>query len=189
MSHWQKKSPQPGIPGRRRFLKLGAMAAVGGLAPLSAAGSVWAPERSLSLYNLHTGESLDAVYWAGGRYLDPAQAAVNRILRDHRNDQTAPISPALLDLLFAITALLEKPQPFHIISGYRSPATNAQLAATSHGVARGSLHMEGKAVDIRLPGVELQHLRNAVASLQAGGVGYYPASGFVHVDIGRVRAW
>jgi uncharacterized protein YcbK (DUF882 family) len=98
-------------------------------------------------------------------------------------DQPGPARPSVRH-----HRLLEKPQPFHIISA-TAPPPQRLLAAASHGVARGSLHKEGKEVDIRLPGVEQQHLRDAVASLQAGGVGYYPASGFVHVDIGRVRAW
>jgi uncharacterized protein YcbK (DUF882 family) len=103
-----------------------------------------------------------------------------------------PIDPALLDLLHELHGTLETDQPFHVISGYRAPETNAMLRERggSHtGVASKSLHMVGKAIDIRLPGVKLEHLRAAATSLRLGGVGFYPTSNFVHVDTGRVRYW
>jgi len=147
------------------------------------------PERSLAFYNTHTGEHLQAVYWAEGEYLPQGLADINHILRDHRNNEIKDMSPALLDLLYRINNAIDARQPFHIISGYRSPATNAMLAARSGGVAKHSMHLDGKATDIRVPGRELIHVRRAALMLQGGGVGYYPGSDFVHVDVGRVRQW
>ncbi len=95
----------------------------------------------------------------------------------------------LLDLLYTLQGVLATPKPFQIISGYRSPQTNAMLAAHSGGVAKSSLHMQGRAIDIHVEGIPLDQLRRAAIALQVGGVGYYPASNFVHVDTGRVRAW
>ncbi|MBI3329715.1 MAG: DUF882 domain-containing protein [Nitrospinae bacterium] len=177
---------------RRSFLKLGALTlGVGGLAyPALAAGrKMRAPERSLAFYNTHTGESLRAVYWFRGTYLPDPLRAINHILRDHRSDESISIDVQLLDLLQAIEKELEAGQPFHIISGYRSPATNAYLHQWSDGVVAHSLHIEGKAIDIRMPGRDLVLVRRVAMSLRGGGVGYYPESNFVHVDVGRVRYW
>lgn len=177
---------------RRQFLKLGALAAAAGLPPLvtrAAAPDPKAPERSLAFYNTHTGESLQTVYWTEGNYLPEALTGINRILRDHRNDAIKDMSVALLDLLYRIHTVSEARQPLHIISGYRSPATNAMLAARSGGVAKHSMHLDGKATDIRIPGRELAQIRRVALMLEGGGVGYYPGSDFVHVDVGRVRQW
>jgi len=110
-------------------------------------------------------------------------------LRDFRTDEVLPIDPQLLDLLHNLRSTLGTNQPFQIISGYRSPTTNANLAANSGGVAKRSLHMQGKAIDIRIEGTPLKHLREAAVALQGGGVGYYPGSNFVHMDVGRIRTW
>ncbi len=118
-----------------------------------------------------------------------ALADINHILRDHRTNDVLPMQLPLLDLLYTLHGVLAVPRPFQIISGYRSPKTNALLAANSGGVAKHSLHMQGMAVDIHVEGVPLDQLRRAAIGLQTGGVGYYPASGFVHVDIGRARHW
>lgn len=177
---------------RRRFLKAGALALGGCLLP----GAVWGAvrgalpvERSLSLYNLHTGESLETVYWSRGQYDPGALADINTILRDHRTEETIPIDTGLLDFLHVLHRDMGSQGPLHIISGYRSPDTNTSLHAKNRGVARNSLHMYGKAVDIRMPGQNLSALRNMAISLKRGGVGYYPRSDFVHVDVGRVRHW
>jgi uncharacterized protein YcbK (DUF882 family) len=114
---------------------------------------------------------------------------INHILRDHRTGEIKPIDPDLLDLLHALRTRLGTQRPFHVISGYRSPCTNEQLRSRSRGVARKSMHLFGKAVDIRIPGHDLADLRQAALAEQAGGVGYYPRPGFVHVDVGRVRFW
>ena len=171
---------------RRRLLAtLAAAPALAAPAWLRAAP----PSRGLRLQNLHTGEALAVDYAAGGRYLDDALAEVNQVLRDFRTGDVGPIDPTLLDLLHALAERTGTRQPFQVISGYRSPATNAALHQRSSGVATHSLHMEGRAIDIRLADVALPTLRDAALSLQLGGVGFYPGSNFVHVDTGRVRRW
>ena len=182
---------------RRRFLGLGAIAAAGAVVParLSAATTARkaaAPERVLSFFNTHTGERLRTSYCCGGVYQPEALKQINHILRDYRANEIKSIDPVLLDLLHELGGTLETDQPIHIISGYRSPHTNALLrerGGAATGVASRSLHMVGKAIDIRIPGVKLDNLRGAAQSLKLGGVGYYPASNFVHVDTGRVRYW
>ena len=146
--------------------------------------------RTLSFSHLHTGERLgDIEYFSAGSYLPDALGEINHLLRDFRTGDVGSMDPALLDLLHELRQLTGSTQPFQIISGYRSPATNEALRARSGGVARHSLHMEGQAIDIRLGDVPLPQLRAAALSLARGGVGYYPASNFVHVDTGRVRSW
>jgi uncharacterized protein YcbK (DUF882 family) len=176
---------------RRRFLKLGAMAALAGIFPGSALGSSAAaqPERFLAFYNTHTGERLKTVYWVQGNYISDSLAEIDHILRDHRTNEALNIDTRLLDLLYVLRNELDTSQPFHVISGYRSPQTNAFLHKNSSGVAENSLHLIGKAIDIRTPGRSLTLLRNAAVTLKGGGVGYYPKSDFVHVDVGRVRYW
>ena len=173
---------------RRNFLKLGVLAAA---MPLPASASAWlaAPERRLSFHNLHTGENIDLPYWVQGDYVPESLAEINHVLRDFRTDQVAAMDIRLLDLLSRVKTQLGTSQPFQVISGYRSPATNHMLSERSSGVAKHSLHMEGKAIDIRIPGVALADLRKTGLALQGGGVGYYPASDFVHLDVGRVRTW
>lgn len=145
--------------------------------------------RSLSFYNLHTGERLNTVYYENGQYIPGALREVNYFFRDFRANEIKPIDPRLLDLLHVINQKLETAQPFNLISGYRSATTNAMLAARSEGVARHSMHIEGRAADINVPGRELSILQRVALTLQFGGVGYYPQSDFVHVDTGRVRHW
>lgn len=145
--------------------------------------------RKVALLNLHTGESADVVYKEGGVVINDALSEVNRVLRDFRNGEVMEMDVALLDLLDGLSKRLEAQVPLNVISGYRSPQTNAMLAARSDGVARGSLHMQGKAIDIRVPGVALSHVRNAAKDMMGGGVGYYASSDFVHLDTGRVRYW
>jgi uncharacterized protein YcbK (DUF882 family) len=147
------------------------------------------PEKSLAIYNPHTGESVKTVYWFRGKYLPAALQDIDHLLRDYRSNEVKPIDPQLLDLLYAMGALLETDDPFYVMSGYRSPATNAWLRLFRRGVAENSMHMEGKAVDIRLPGHDTSLIRRAAVALQAGGVGYYPHSNFIHVDTGPVRYW
>jgi uncharacterized protein YcbK (DUF882 family) len=150
---------------------------------------VAADVRRLFLHNLHTGDTVKTVYWENGRYVDGALDEARFALRDWRNGQQHAMDPGLFDIFHDLSARLETDQPFQIISGYRSPATNAAMHARSSGVASKSLHMQGQATDIRIPGVQLAHLRKAALSLGRGGVGYYPVSDFVHVDTGRVRQW
>jgi uncharacterized protein YcbK (DUF882 family) len=181
---------------RRGFLGIGAAAAAAALMPVDAR-AFWsapsrAPERVLSFFNTHTGERLKTAYCCNGQYQPDSLEAINFILRDFRANEVKAIDPKLLDLLNELAGTLDTAQPFHIISGYRTPQTNAMLQSRGgdhSGVASGSLHQVGKAIDIRVPGVKLNHLREAARSLELGGVGYYPASAFVHVDTGRVRYW
>jgi uncharacterized protein YcbK (DUF882 family) len=178
------------VLSRRSFLMLGLGAAAGAclVSPVEAAVRAM-PERGLHLYNTHTGEWLKTVYWADGRYLPKSLAQVNRLLRDHRSGDTHPVDPRLLDLMVAVHRKFGNKGAIHIISGYRSPQTNAMLASATDGVAHGSLHMAGRAVDIRLPGQSPRTIGRAAKSLRAGGVGTYPASNFVHIDTGRIRTW
>ena len=183
---------------RRAFLGIGAAAAAGALVPSRAQAATRslsaakAPERVLSFFNTHTGERLKTAYASGGQYQADALRDLNHILRDFRANEVKPIDPRVFDLLHELGGTLESDQPFHIISGYRSPQTNALLrerGGAATGVASHSLHMVGQAIDIRLPGVALENLRNAAKSLKIGGVGFYPDLKFVHVDVGRVRYW
>lgn len=148
------------------------------------------PELSLSLYNIHTTESFTGVFWSAGTYNTDALEQINRLLRDHRTDGVIPIDPRLLSVLYLINNKLGKPgQPFSVISGYRSAETNRRLALRNAGVARNSYHIVGRAIDIRLPGIETTKLQKAGLALRVGGVGYYPASDFIHLDTGPYRSW
>jgi len=173
---------------RRRFLVAGA-AGVAALTPVGAAARIVGGERVLRFHNIHTGEKLARVYWENGRYLSGPLTEINRLLRDWRTDEIKQIDLKVLDLLADLHRLMDSTQPFDVISGYRSPKTNAKLRADGHGVAKKSFHMRGMAVDVSLPGRDLQALHKAAISLKRGGVGYYAKSGFVHVDTGRVRYW
>jgi uncharacterized protein YcbK (DUF882 family) len=145
--------------------------------------------RRITLFNLHTEDRFDEVYWEKGAYVPDALAEAQRVLRDWRSGEEHFMDPKLFDLLHGIAGKLETTQPFQIISGYRSPQTNAMMHERSAGVASHSQHVLGKASDIRIEGVELANLHKAALSLQAGGVGLYPVSNFVHVDVARVRNW
>ena len=146
------------------------------------------PRRAF-VHNLHTGETLDAVYFEKGRYVPDALASAMRVLRDWRNGEEHAMDPRLFDVMHDLRAKLETRAPFQIISGYRSPATNAMLHERSSGVASKSQHVLGRASDIRVQGVELANVHKAALALGAGGVGLYPVSNFVHVDVGPVRSW
>jgi uncharacterized protein YcbK (DUF882 family) len=155
-----------------------------------AAPAVTATEfRTVSFDNLHTGESVECVYWEQGDYIPDVLDAVNNVLRDHRTGDVYPIDPALLDLLDAVATTTGTKSRFQVISGYRSPATNAMLHERSAEVAKKSLHTEGLAIDVRLTDIDLYQLHAAALSLGRGGVGFYPGSDFVHMDVGPVRTW
>lgn len=177
---------------RRHFLKTGVQVTLACLSPISALASIdpsLSKERTLFFFNTHTGERLDACYFAKGRYQAEALKTINHILRDHRTGEIKSIRIRLLDLLYSISTSFDNPVRFQIISGYRSPETNAMLCKKTTGVGRSSLHMEGKAADIRVSGCDTKMLQRICMKFQAGGVGYYPKSDFVHVDIGPVRYW
>ena len=147
------------------------------------------PHRTLSFYNLHTNERLRAQYCSNGRYDKSALEDIAFVLRDFRTNEVKTIDTQLLDLLTAVHSRLSSHREFQVISGYRSPKTNAMLNARSSGVAKRSLHMQGKAIDVRLAGTSLSTLRQTGQDLGLGGVGFYPKSGFVHFDTGRPRSW
>ena len=146
-------------------------------------------ERAILLHHRHTGESLRAVYYADGRYLREGLRAAAHHLRDWRQDKEHTVDPQLLDLLWALRRRLDSTEPVQVLCGYRTPATNAMLRRRSRAVAKNSLHMQGMAIDLQVPGRSLRAVRAAAVSLRAGGVGYYPRSRFVHVDTGEVRYW
>jgi len=146
-------------------------------------------DRKICIYNLHTKEHQETIYWRNGKYIGSALKELDFMFRDHYNGSVKKIDRRLLDFLFEIQKKLGSNEPFHLISGYRSKRTNARLRRSNKGVARKSLHIFGKAADIRLPEVGIKKLRRAAYELQAGGVGYYPSSNFVHIDVGRIRFW
>ncbi len=177
---------------RRGFLAAGLVTTATCFLPynvVAAVSKVFFDERALSFYNVHTGENMKAIYWNDRTYVPQALADINYILRDYRTGEVKEIDTDLLDLLFALHQKLESKSPFNIISGYRSLETNSLLSIMSKGVAKNSLHIQGKAIDIRLPGFDLKTLQRAAVDLRRGGVGYYPVSDFVHVDVGRIRYW
>jgi uncharacterized protein YcbK (DUF882 family) len=181
------------VQSRRRLLQAGLGACAMLALPMTATtahAAIKKPyEKKLSFLNLHTGERTRATFWANGRYVPEGLRAINHVLRDHRTNERTTIDPYLVDFLHQLQYRLRTNQEFHVISAYRSHATNAKLAQLSDGVAKNSLHTQGKAIDIRLPGRKLADLRSAALSLQMGGVGYYPSSNFIHLDSGRVRFW
>lgn len=183
-------------PGRRRLLQwLAAGPAVLALGMRGrAAHAADAPPdllapRSLSMVSTHTGEKLEVLYFEDGRYVPEALNRLNRVLRDHRTGDVAAIDPRLYDQLHALARCADCAPHYEIISGYRSPATNEKLRQASSGVATRSLHMDGRAIDVRLKGLSTAKLRDLALALRAGGVGYYAKSDFVHLDTGRVRSW
>lgn len=183
----------PQIPGRRRFLSLSAKALVLPFAarlPSFATRAVLPPDRDLAFFNTHTAESAAIEYCRSGALVPSSLLTINRILRDTRTGEIRDIDVRLLDLLNRLARALPTSEPFHVISGYRSRSTNDYLRAHGGGgVAANSLHLVGKAIDIRVPGTDLRKLYRTALSLRGGGVGIYPGSDFVHVDTGRVRTW
>jgi uncharacterized protein YcbK (DUF882 family) len=176
---------------RRHFL--GSCAAIAGslIAPTAVASLRSSHERQLAFRHLHTGEKAKLTYWSEGEYLADSLQQIDHLLRDFRSGTSVKMDKSLLDLLYSLQNHVGKVGEFQIISAYRSPKTNEMLRGKSRqsGVAKRSLHMQGKAMDIRLQGVDLKDLRKAAIDLKAGGVGYYPKSNFIHVDTGRVRYW
>lgn len=146
-------------------------------------------ERRLSFYHTHTAKKLNVVYARGGEYVESALDDIERFLSDFRTGDVRTIDPALLDLIYEIRESLGSNGTFEVISAYRSPQTNEMLRDRSSGVAKNSQHTTGKAIDIRLQGIDTAKLRDAAIARQGGGVGYYQESNFVHVDTGRVRRW
>lgn len=182
---------------RRGFLKKTVLAAT-----VAASSSLILPKQALavphgegglcelSFRNLHTGEKFSGAYRVGDKYLLGALDQVNTVLRDFRTGDVFPMDPQVIDIMYTIKKLAgAESKYFEIISGYRSPKTNSMLRGRSSGVAKKSYHMKGQAVDLRLPGISTTRVRDIAKSLEAGGVGYYAGSNFVHIDTGRVRSW
>lgn len=177
---------------RRGFIKRGLLftAALGFWTPaLSTPAFAAAKGREIRMANMHTGEKFSGEYWYDGKYSPDAFSEIKSLMRDFRTGERFPIDPRLMDVLFVLQHRMDNFKAFKVFSGYRSPGTNAMLRKSSSGVARRSLHMQGQAADIALPGSSLSSLRKAALKLHAGGVGYYPRSSFLHIDTGRVRSW
>ncbi len=145
--------------------------------------------RKLKMYASRTGETLEMVYWIEGEYIRPAIEEISYLMRDWRTDETRDIDPVTLDILAATHNLLDTNEPYLLLSGYRSEATNAMLRRRSSGVARNSLHIPGKAADMRLSSRSVSNVARAAQSIGAGGVGRYSRSNFTHMDSGDVRSW
>ena len=182
------------ISVRKLFLTILVAASFSFIASVSANSDVTTSstndEHRLRLYHTHTGERIDIVYRRGDQYLPEAEDQLDHFLRDHRTGEVKHYDPRVFDILADLTTAVGHPGgEIDIICGYRSSWSNEFLRARSSGVAKHSLHMQAHAIDIRIPGVNTLTLRNAALHLQRGGVGYYPRSGFVHVDTGRVRTW
>lgn len=177
---------------RRTFLKMGASALLASAVSHPALAAI-APHKHayhvLSFYNIHTGETLTTAYRDNGRLIRPAVASISHILRDYRTGEVKPMDPKLLDLLHRLVSEISPREPISVISGYRSPRTNAALRRVTTGVAKYSLHVEGRAIDIRIPGQPTAELRQMAIGLKSGGVGYYPKSDFLHLDTGPVKVW
>ena len=177
------------VINRRRFLQLCGGSAAGLFLPAVRANVVTQPDRVLSLYNTHTGERLKRTYWSQGVYIREHIKEIEWLLRDHRQHLSHVYDLKIFDMLYQLQHLIGTRKPFHVISGYRTPETNAMLFRTTSGVDKKSFHMSGRAIDIRVPRYDIARLHKAALSLQAGGVGYYPRSNFIHLDTGKVRSW
>jgi uncharacterized protein YcbK (DUF882 family) len=184
-------SPSTASPERRRFLQqAGAVCGtLSLLAAFPAPATVGARPRQVQFVHTHTGETLAAEYFDGSCYNETCLSAVNHLLRDFRTGESHRIDPQLLDILYDLQTLADRQSTFEVISGYRSPATNAMLHRNSNGVAEHSQHLLGKAIDVRLTGYSTRQLGEHARSLARGGVGFYASSDFVHVDTGPVRSW
>ncbi len=189
--HWDTMGPRP---LSRRGLLIGAGAASAAIMTVGTAAAT-APRqndgaRSLAFESAWTGEKLKITYYENGRYVEDAMHALDRLMRDPRDNTVVQMDPRLYDLLFELHRLMDSANSFTLISGYRSPATNAMLAARSRAVAKNSYHLRGWAADVRLQGRDLRQLAMGALSLHRGGVGMYSRkSNFIHVDTGPVRRW
>ena len=176
----------------KKLTRRGALELLAGTAGAMAAmpvAAVQRPAHTLSIRSIHTGERVTASYREGGELVPDAMGALGTVLRDWRTDEIYPMDPHLLDYLVELKEILSARGSIDIISGYRSPKTNARLAAQSSGVAKRSLHMQGRAIDLAFPNHSVAAVRKAALSLKQGGVGAYSRSGFVHIDTGRFRTW
>jgi uncharacterized protein YcbK (DUF882 family) len=175
---------------RRNFLKKSIILGTGLMVSPYELFSYRLPvDRSIKLFNIHTGEHLKATYWAKDHFVKDEVANINHFLRDYRTGEVKEMDLKLLDLLYAVQLIRDTDKAFRVISGYRSEKTNKMLNRTTEGVAKKSYHLKAQAIDINLPGTELKDLKKLAKFLQRGGVGYYPKSGFMHIDTGPIRYW
>jgi uncharacterized protein YcbK (DUF882 family) len=180
------------VTSRRRFLKI---ISVGSLLTLSEPKILKAvvngayPRKTLTLRHAHTGEVLKLTYFEQGHYIKDALREVSHLLRDYHTGEIHPVDPALLDQLYDLKLMLGIDKAFDVTSGYRCPRTNARLRKKRHGVAKRSLHMQGRAIDFRVDGLATHKIRSAAITMQRGGVGYCQRSDFVHLDTGSFRNW
>lgn len=182
--------PRPTLTRRQFLHRAGAAAVSAMLLPSAEAfAKSFSRERQLSFYNVNTDEEFAVICSPERQYDIRLMQRFNYFLRDHHIDQTRSMDPALLDLLFAVSVFTGSTGTFNILSGYRSPETNSWLRKFNHGVAEHSMHIEGKAVDIRMTDVDTSTIHRVALALQQGGVGYYPRSNFVHLDTGAIRSW
>lgn len=145
--------------------------------------------RRIRMYSGRTGESIDTIYWIEGEYIKDAMKEITLFMRDWRNNKVMNIDSRTIDIMTAAHNLMDVSEPYMLLSGYRSPETNAMLRARSSGVAKNSLHMKGQAADLRLESRTVSQMARAAAACRAGGVGRYSRSDFVHMDCGTVRTW
>jgi len=188
LSHPGRSTTHSGFSRQRRTALLTALgvSAAPGLVRAAASSN---SELRLNLYNLHTAEHVDTVFWENGQYNVDGLASINNLLRDHRTGGIVQIDPRLLSIVYLVNAKLHNNHPISVISGYRSSETNRKLAITNSGVARNSYHIKGRAIDLRIEGIESKAIRDAALKLRVGGVGYYEKSDFVHLDTGPRRYW
>ena len=189
MSDWESK-----LLTRREIIKASMWGIIGSAAlpGLANATAMKMPDPGgfdIAFQCQHTGEKFSGTYRVGDRYLPDAFDEINQVLRDYRSNEIFPIDPRAIDIIYMIRKKAESNTPLEILSGYRSPHTNAMLARASNGVAKNSLHLTGQAIDFRLPGYSTRALRRLAVNLRAGGVGYYKRSNFLHVDTGSIRSW
>lgn len=186
----QSKSPKL---YRRELMNFGFAGVIGAAVPLigarEAAAGFDVGSWEIKFRHGHTGESFNGIYRIGDRYLPEAFENLNYVMRDFRTGEVFPMDPHVLDVMTLVRKKTGQSGPVEVLSGYRSPKTNAMLRSRSGGVAKNSFHMYGQAIDFRLPGYNTKELRNIARGLKVGGVGYYPGSDFVHIDTGSVRSW
>jgi len=174
----------------RRFLSTCAALVLASLGGAQEQHAATPAERRIELFNTHTNETVSVVYKRGDAYLPDALAKLDHVLVDHRSGEIHPMDPRLFDQLVDLAAAAGVEPRYEIISGYRSPRSNSKMAARpGSGVSKNSLHMQGRAMDVRLKGVSIETLRDLALQAKRGGVGYYPRSRFVHIDTGSFRTW
>jgi uncharacterized protein YcbK (DUF882 family) len=192
MNKHLSKKPKIDPVSRRSFLKMmacGSLLTLSNTTVANAAAGMTSPSKTLALEHVHTGDKLKLTYFENGHYIDGALHEISYLLRDYHTDDVHPIDPALLDQLYDLKLMLRTDKPFYVSSGYRSPHTNITLRKRYRCTARHSLHMQGRAIDFHVNGLDTRKIRNAALALRRGGVGYYKRSDFIHLDTGDFRSW